>query len=247
MKKQYLAILLIAIAIMGNIVAFAEEAPPSFNFETLDEALEEEGTTDAQNNGQNEDDDAPPGINGDIFTDEDANDATNDEEIDLLSHSVTPVGFNPYNGGEAEISYEIQGSAVVKVDIINSNGVKILTLVDEENQSGENSVTWNGTSTNTASGSIVTQGNYTYQISLFDPADDSLVSTAQGEINVNYAAENDGADNLSDLDAVDNDQNDAVMATQNDFSGNTAETGPGMLIYLLSPILGYAYVKFKKN
>jgi|GEM_PF-3513562 len=67
---------------------------------------------------------------------------------------------NPFNPS-TKIDYNVPSTNNVKINIYNSNGELLRTLLNEEQNSGERSVTWNGKDSN---GSIVSSGAYFYQI-----------------------------------------------------------------------------------
>ncbi len=79
----------------------------------------------------------------------------------------TPVSFvphqnfpNPFNS-ETTIEYAVQQSSHVKLNIYNTLGQIVRTLVDEYETTGEYSVVWDGKDN---SGNVVASGNYFYQI-----------------------------------------------------------------------------------
>jgi hypothetical protein len=69
---------------------------------------------------------------------------------------------NPFNPS-TKIDYNVPSTNNVKINIYNSNGELLRTLLNEEQNSGERSVTWNGKDSN---GNIVSSGVYFYQIQI---------------------------------------------------------------------------------
>lgn len=67
---------------------------------------------------------------------------------------------NPFNPS-TKIDYNVASTDKVKISIYNSNGELLRTLIDEEQNSGEKSVMWNGEDSN---GNVVSSGVYFYQI-----------------------------------------------------------------------------------
>ena len=67
---------------------------------------------------------------------------------------------NPFNP-TTQIDYYVANQENVKINIFNSNGELLKTLLNEEQNAGEKSVVWNGRDN---SGNIVSSGVYYYQI-----------------------------------------------------------------------------------
>jgi hypothetical protein len=68
-----------------------------------------------------------------------------DAENDYLSASTELIGNypNPFNPA-TNIKFVMSESGHVKIDIYNSKGQKIITIVDEQKEAGNYSVVWNG-------------------------------------------------------------------------------------------------------
>lgn len=81
--------------------------------------------------------------------------------------AINPDGFllkqnypNPFNA-ETQITYTLPKTEHIILEIYNSTGQKLLTLVDQTQAKGEYSVRWNGTDSN---GKSIPSGVYFYQL-----------------------------------------------------------------------------------
>lgn len=188
-------------------------------------------------------DDAPPEITFD-FEDEITNDNPpeitfgdlDDTEVNIVSHSVFPAVLLPLTE-EAKISYEIDNKAKITVEILKPDGSSLLKLINDETEdSGNHNIWWNGTYSNTGSGTIVPAGNYKYKIYAKDTETSETLDTAEGNITVKYP----------DITPTPTDSGEATVILQNTKTGKTSETGPSVLIYGLAPLAAYFYKKLKK-
>jgi len=69
---------------------------------------------------------------------------------------------NPFNP-TTNITYDLQSSADVRLDIFNVNGQRIAALVNEKQDTGSHSITWNGHSD---SGAPAASGIYLYRLTV---------------------------------------------------------------------------------
>ena len=160
---------------------------------------------------------------------------------------------------ETKISFELSDRAKVELKILDDDGSRVVTIVDNETiNAGEHFVWWNGTDRTSDSGTVVAPGRYHYKIIAKDPTTSEQKATATDSINVNYAVAND-FENRTTTDttttttntATNNigttqGQNSATMAMQNSTMGATASTGPGVFVYFLFPLGGYFISRKKK-
>ena len=83
-------------------------------------------------------------------------------------------------------------------------------------------------------------GTYQYKILAKNTQTKAVEDTADDEINLIYfTLEDMPKDDGKSDEVVNKDQADATMTLNNSKSGKTAETGPGVIIYSIFPIIGY--------
>lgn len=225
--KKLLLITFIALLFTANLsyVVFAadDENPPQLNIDvppSLDiDIPEDEGT-----------DENPPAIDVNI-----------PEGVRITSHSANPKDFNPVTVSDTVITYSISGKAEMKVKIVDENENTVVVLVDDKDQDeGSHTTKWYGTVDNRTSGEVVDQGEYQYEIVAKDQETHEIEDIEEGEINIVYSAQTtlprttgqqgSGLNNRETL---------ATMTIQNSDTGETSRTGPGILIYMIFPIVGY--------
>ncbi len=159
-------------------------------------------------------------------------------ECKITEDKAYPVGFNPDQNEETKISFTINCDLLIELNILDLSKNKIVTIVDDEEKSAkEHEFTWDGT-INNSGGAYVDNGAYQYQIIAKNIESKEEVDKAEGDINVIIAG----------TPATPTDDQ-ATISLQNTATGTTAETGPGILIYGVFPILGALYNrrKAKKN
>lgn len=243
MKRLSLIIIAILNLLALTPIAFAnEDAPPrlQIDFGSL------------LNDPQEEEEDAPPEFGVD-FGDEQQN---NDQEngggvgISINSHRANPRIFNPLIQ-DTTITYEISDDARVTVKVLTSSGQTVSTLIDNQAQSrGEYSVKWRGTDNNERNGNVVANGEYRYKITTSNPTTSVITDSKEGAIVVSYSSgsNNDPNRNIPPVETNDhNGQAAAIMATQNRTSGQTSDTGPGVLLYALLPVAGFISARRRKG
>ena len=83
-----------------------------------------------------------------------------DDEVQIAQTALKGNYPNPFNP-ETTISYDVKGSQQVKIEIYNTKGQLIRTLVDEIKATGHHSVVWDGRDNH---GSPVASGVYHYRM-----------------------------------------------------------------------------------
>lgn len=179
-----------------------------------------------------------------------------DDDIKILKADAYPKGFNPLVN-ETQITYKVSATAKLEIKIIDYKGVTIVTLLDnEEIEAGEHHVWWNGTDSTESSGKVVPSGTYVFKVTAKDPESGEVKDIKSGEVNAIYTIA--GATDGNDFEGQNGDQGQssagltktdlkATVSLQNSSSGVTAGTGPGVLIYLLFPAIGYIFTRRKNN
>lgn len=164
------------------------------------------------------------------------------DEIEITNAIADPNSFDPMSAF-TEIKYEISKDAIIEIKILKPNNDTVITLVDDEQEdAGEHEVKWYGREDNNEDGDSVPVGNYKFKIIAKNTATEATEDTAEGNIEIVAATERpDQPDNGGSTD-----DDDATMVVTNAVSGNTAQTGPGVLIYFLFPLAGYLITKRKK-
>ena len=246
--KKLITIILASIVMMPVVMA-EEEAPPSltlnFNGNTATETQDEEAppslnlniddSTEEGTNTSNDDESqaVPSGGNND-----DDDNSGQVQDIEIVSHSIFPETLNPLTE-DAIITYRIRGNAKIDVKIYNSRDQLVQTLVANKlHASGEYQIKWYGTVNGEQAGTPLPVGNYSYKILAKNPSDSSLEDSATGTMNVRYFVPTNNGNSDSDND-------DAVVVVNNTPPKNTAQTGPGLLLYTLFPVLGYSLTRKK--
>ena len=100
---------------------------------------------------------------------------------------------------------------------------------------------WYGTEDNEENGDSIPVGNYKFKIIAKNTSTEEIEDTAEGAIEIVTTADRpDQPDNSGTTD------DDATMVVTNATSGQTSQTGPGILIYFLFPLGAYIISKRKK-
>jgi len=84
----------------------------------------------------------------------------NEDEVQITQTTLKGNYPNPFNP-ETTISYDVKGSQSVRIEIYNTKGQLIRTLVNEIKANGHHSAVWNGRDNNSAS---VASGIYHYRM-----------------------------------------------------------------------------------
>ncbi|MEK7086009.1 MAG: hypothetical protein AAB953_03275 [Patescibacteria group bacterium] len=228
-----LAIFLLIFGI-GNQLVFAvnDDTPPSLNIDT----------------GSGSDNDSPPSIVIDMNGNNNGNAGNSDNtKIKITKADAFPKGFNP-TVTNTKITYAINKEAIIEIKIVDSSGQTVVKLIDDKKISkGEYFVNWYGTTDNEEGGPVVKTGTYQYKILAKNTQTKAVEDTADDEINLIYfTLEDMPKDDGKSDEVVNKDQADATMTLNNSKSGKTAETGPGVIIYSIFPIIGY-FLSRKKH
>jgi hypothetical protein len=159
--------------------------------------------------------------------------------VEISDAEVFPVGFNP-NMSETKISYKLSGDGVVELVILDEAGVKVATLVDNEEVEGDLlfTIPWDGKGNDDK---IVKPGTYFFKLTVKASEDAAASDTKTGEINVIYTEDFEGvgvAGNPSGSSSG------AVSVMHNTTSGETSGTGPETAIYLILPLVGFIGARF---
>lgn len=187
--------------------------------------------------------DSPPSLELDMPPSLDAppESGSENDEIEITNAIADPDSFDP-TSAFTEIKYEINKDAIIEIKILKPNNDTVITLVDDvEKDAGEQEVKWYGRENNNEDGDSIPIGNYKFKIIAKNTATEATEDTAEGTIEIVAATER---PDQPDSDGSTDD--DATMVVTNATSGNTAETGPGVLIYFLFPLAGYLITKRKK-
>lgn len=216
---------------MASNSAFAVDAPPGINV-NFDSMFNDGGTDPETGTGDN----LPPSVEfGNVF----ANTGTGAEitgsgAIQITQASAYPPAFNPSNGEKTTITYQLSAEGVVELDILDGAEKVVVNLVDDESVlAGQPvSVDWTGTDSATGSGTVVTAGNYKYQIIAKDPTSLQMQSMATGYVQVDSVTDFEEPGDVTDTGYAD-------VTLHNAPPSNTSGTGPEMLVFLLFPIGGY--------
>lgn len=147
----------------------------------------------------NKDDDGDKKID---YEDDDCK-APEGAKIEISKVGVSSAKFNPEIKA-VKVYYTISKDAHVVVDILDSKGSVVATLLDEDQEGptsklpgkGDHSVFWEGTKDNKAGGEKVTDGTYTYKITANPKKYPTLKTSKEGTITVDskYVAQGDFED-----------------------------------------------------
>ncbi|MFA4891672.1 MAG: FlgD immunoglobulin-like domain containing protein, partial [Candidatus Gracilibacteria bacterium] len=183
-------------------------------------------------------------------------------DIKISKVSVSKTKFNP-EIHEVYFVYTISGDANVKIEILDKDGKVVATAEEEKAQKkGQHVAWWNGTIDNKFAGQKIADGTYTYKITATHPEYSEVKDTKEGSITADSTAGN-GEGDFEDPDgggAKPGDgtgngdgtldktpggakTDDATQTLQNSTTGQTAGTGPGILLYLLIPALVLPLIK----
>lgn len=187
--------------------------------------------------------DTPPSLELDLPPSLDAppESESENDEIEITNAQADPDSFDPI-AAYTEIKYEINKNAIIEIKILKLNNDTVITLVDdEEENAGENKVKWYGRENNEENGDSVPVGNYKFKIIAKNTTTEATEDTAEGTIEIVATTDR---PNQPDNDGSTDD--DATMVVTNAASGQTAQTGPGVLIYFLFPLGAYLIAKRKK-
>ncbi|MDY6914945.1 MAG: T9SS type A sorting domain-containing protein, partial [Candidatus Cloacimonadota bacterium] len=88
------------------------------------------------------------------------NTSTNPEEVIPANIALKGNYPNPFNP-ETTIQYSVNNPANVKIEVYNTKGQKVRTLVDEHKNAGEYNVVWQGKN---EAGNSVASGVYFYRL-----------------------------------------------------------------------------------
>ncbi len=156
--------------------------------------------------------------------------------------------------------YTISGDADVKIEVLDKDGKVIATIKEEEQEKGQHVAWWNGTVDNKFGGQEIADGTYTFKITATHPEYEEVKDTKEGSITADSTAGNgegdfeepggggakpgektgDKAGDKEGLLGKTPDElkaDEAKKTLQNSGTGQTAGTGPGILLYLLIPAL----------
>lgn len=249
-KITALFVLLIMSLLVANI-AFAEDAPPSIDFEFGDDG---DTPPDLDLNGDPVDDgDTPPNINFDTNNTNNNNNnsgssgsgsgsGSGSSAIRITEHDIFPKGFNPLFT-TTTLTFTISEDAVVEVNILNSSNKVVATLMDDEDvdEDEENKVTWDGKS----NGAPVTPGTYTYEIIAKDDDLDEE-DTEKGTVQIIYATDfEDGSGNVV-AGTIDGSVDPQAVLNLQHLESDVSNSGPGVFLYFLFPALGYLTVRIRR-
>jgi flagellar hook assembly protein FlgD len=168
----------------------------------------------------------------------------------ITDDEADPVGFNPGQGEETEVKFTLNCSVLIELNILDSDDEIVVTLIDNvEKSATDHSLPWYGTANNSSSGESVESGTYQYQIIAKDIDSDEELETEEGDINVIVIEEDPPEEDPPEEDPPEEDPPDdeATEVLQNTDDGTTSETGPGILIYGIFPVLGVLYNRKKRR
>jgi hypothetical protein len=196
-----------------------------------------------------------------VDSEEDEDEEAPDEDdslIKITQHEADPDYFNPTTE-ETEIEYTISEDAILEITIVNISDQELVKLLDDEEvDEGSGEIIWLGTDDNTVGGTVLPAGVYKYKIKAKNVDTEATEDTEEGTVTLAYtevAVEGDSedpesetsTDNTSDSDTGSSSESDAIMAMTNTVSGETSETGPGVLIYSIFPVIGIFVARRKKG
>jgi flagellar hook assembly protein FlgD len=184
------------------------------------------------------------------------------ETIEITKVSASKTTFNPYIN-EVQILYTTSEDANVTVSIYNMKGEKITDILSAEQKKGDHNVWWTGTVNNKTLGKKVDDGSYIFKITASLKDFPTIKDTKEGTITVDTQVATNPGD-FEDLDGggaepagdpepepepqgtlgstpVTPEQLIATQTLQNSTTGQSAGTGPGVLIYLLIPALALPF------
>ena len=190
-----------------------------------------------------EEGDGPPSLAINLV----ASNSTTDSECKITEDKAEPVGFNPDQNETTKISFTINCDLLIELNILDSSKNKVVNIIDDEEKSAkDHEITWDGT-INNSGGAYVDNGTYEYQIIAKNTDSKEEVDKVEGDINVIIAAPTTPTTPTTPTVPTTDDQ--GTVSLQNTATGTTAETGPGILIYGVFPVLGalYSRRKAKKN
>lgn len=170
--------------------------------------------------------------------------------LKILEAEIFPVGFNP-NSTETEITYELSGDGIVELTILDESGVKVVTLIDNEEIGGNTvyHISWDGTDEAEGGGKLVDPGKYFFKLTVKASEEGDVSDTKTGEINVIYAKDFEGigvgsAEGTGSGFSASDSSNGSVSVMHNTPPKNTSGTGPETAIYLLLPLVGFIGVRY---
>jgi flagellar hook assembly protein FlgD len=188
--------------------------------------------------------------------------------VNVYGDGASRAKFNP-EIQSLKIYYKLEKDADVTIEIVDSKGDTVLTILDEfqESKSTSYETWWEGTKNNKATGQKVPDGSYTYKITATHPDYPEIKDIEEGPVSVDsefFQGPGSGGDFEGFgtgtvvqpgagigtgpgtlVTGVSPAQSAATQTLQNTTTGTTAGTGPGVLVYFLFPVLGYAYRKIK--
>ena len=69
---------------------------------------------------------------------------------------IDNISPNPFSGS-LSITFTLPETAQVKISAVNSSGLEVISLLEEEKEKGVHTITWNGTD---PAGSVIPNGAY---------------------------------------------------------------------------------------
>ncbi|MBT7737078.1 hypothetical protein HN709_05325, partial [Candidatus Peregrinibacteria bacterium] len=180
-------------------------------------------------------------------------------ELKITGAKAWPKGFNP-TLVLTKISFTTTAASLITLEIRSDTGQEIVTIYkDEEAKAGSYEEYWDGTDNpDEDKGKIVPQGAYTWKIIAKDPATKKIKDSETGEVTVMYnpggtdfessgtgSSGNSSSSNTTTAtsnsgtqSALDTQNTLAMLSLQSATEGETAGTGPEMLVYLFLPAAG---------
>ncbi|MBT3865400.1 hypothetical protein HOE67_00165 [Candidatus Peregrinibacteria bacterium] len=181
--------------------------------------------------------------------------------MDVYNATASPKSFNPHVYS-SKISWWMDKDAYVDVVIEDPQSSLVIQLVDNKLlDDGFNEVWWEGTKDNKTTGTIVPDGTYNYVITATNKKYETVSDTQEGVITVSTSDGATGAQ-TQDIEDVNTGGGTSGVASgttggqttfdqiaqasmQNAQAGETAGTGPGILVYFLFPLFAFAFNRIK--
>jgi hypothetical protein len=231
---------------------FDEDAPPTLgNPVTGDPASGDDSPPSLGDPTAGDDDDAPPSL-----TLPGGNDPSNPgpstpapsgltgpEIVYSYAYPQTIVPLDPAEAQQTTVSFKLSEDSVVEIVIVDeSELVEMVTLADdvEVNGNQDYGINWDGTDNPDLGGIVLEEGKYYYKLIVKDP--DTLVASDEetGAIFIGQVADPIEGDptkpGTTPLSVIPN----------NNPPGQTSDTGPEALVYLLFPVAGYFAARKRK-
>lgn len=169
-------------------------------------------------------------------------------ELHVSKASAFPAGFDPTKGEKSIITYQISDPATVKIEVLDGAESVVVILVNEEPTEGgiDQTIEWDGTNSPIGGGDIQSAGNYTYRVTATDPNDETNQDIVEGTVQLLYGNFVGDQENPPEIGNDTGNGND-IVNMHNSPHGNTSETGPEALIYLVLPFFGPIVMRLKKR